>query len=91
MNKYFAVTDGDVRLVEWGDPEDSENSMPIIICPPIIPAEVIDALCATLVERDPEGKYGIAMEEYAAAEMNEAIQDIPPEEDITQVWEEDAP
>jgi len=115
MNKYFVVSEGDVRLVEWGDPEDPMNALPVVICPPAIPAEIVDVFCDTLTEKDPDGNYGKAMENYVDSEMNAEIQGLPPgeiplgdqladydkqasmhdpdppEEDITQVWEEDAP
>lgn len=72
MDNYFVVTDGDVRMVAWGDPEKPLDASPMVLCPPIIPGEVVDAFCKILIEKDPEGKLGGEMQKFIEAELKAA-------------------
>jgi hypothetical protein len=56
-------------MIGWGDPTDPMEASPMVLCPPIIPAEIVDLFCATLVEKDPEGKLGQEMEKFIEAEI----------------------
>jgi|WetSurSiteA1Bulk_404760.scaffolds.fasta_scaffold150286_1 hypothetical protein len=77
MDKYFVVTDGDVRMVAWGNPEAALEASPMVLCPPIIPAEIVDAFCSILTEKDPEGKLGGDMQKFIEAELKAA--EVSPE------------
>jgi len=71
-SQYFVITDGDVRMVGWGDPNEPVEASPMVLCPPVLPGEIVDIFCATLREKDPEGKLGIELEKFIQAEIDAA-------------------
>lgn len=59
-------------MVAWGNPDAAMEASPMVLCPPVIPGEVVDAFCKILAEKDPEGKLGEEMVKFIEAEMRAA-------------------
>jgi len=72
MDQYFVITDGDIRMVAWGDQGQAMEATPVILCPPLIPPELVDDICTLIISKDPEGKIGQSLNEFIAAEMKAA-------------------
>ena len=67
--KYFAVSDEDMRMVAWGEEGNVLEALPIVLCPQVVPTEIMDKFCNILTESDPEGKIGKDLTAFVEAQL----------------------
>jgi len=64
---YMSVEESEIKTIIWHDMESSGMPIPIAIFPPTIPNEAVNAVCKTLNELDPTGKYAEETDKYVEA------------------------